>query len=157
MTKHVELDKHSELDKYLQLGLGLGLLEDRLHLGGLHDIALDLELARHEELLGVGLAGDERGKVGVGQGQRDGGLGGQALLHGARLLEVNVPAVRLAGRVLEGEGEDGVALLDGVLAVGLAAEGRVDGVKGGRGGELGCEGASLAGGLFGGGRMRSPL
>lgn len=33
---------------YLQLGLGLRLLEDGVQLGGLHDIALDLELARHE-------------------------------------------------------------------------------------------------------------
>ena len=33
---------------YLQLGLGLRLLEDGVQLGGLHDIALDLELARHK-------------------------------------------------------------------------------------------------------------
>jgi len=32
----------------LQLGLGLRLLEDGLHLGRLHDVALNLELARHE-------------------------------------------------------------------------------------------------------------
>ena len=32
----------------LELGLGLGLLEDGVELGGLHDVALDLELARHE-------------------------------------------------------------------------------------------------------------
>lgn len=32
----------------LQLGLGLRLLQDGVELGGLHDIALDLELARHE-------------------------------------------------------------------------------------------------------------
>lgn len=48
-----------------------------------------------------------------------------------------MPALRLAGRVLEGEGVDAVALLDGVLALGLVrVEGVVDGVKGGRGREL---------------------
>lgn len=63
----------------LQLGLALGLLEDGLHLGGLHDIALDLELARHEEALSVGLAGDEAGEVGVGQREGDCGRGRQNL------------------------------------------------------------------------------
>jgi hypothetical protein len=54
-----------------QLGLGLGLLQDGLHLGGLHDVALDLELAGHEQALGVGLAADETGEVGIGQGEGD--------------------------------------------------------------------------------------
>ena len=36
------------LPNSLQLGLGLSLLEDGLHLGCLHHVALDLELARHE-------------------------------------------------------------------------------------------------------------
>lgn len=53
----------SEIAFSLQLGLGLGLLEDGLHLGSLHDVALDLELAAHEETLGVGLAGDEGTEV----------------------------------------------------------------------------------------------
>lgn len=53
----------------LQLGLGLSLLEDRLHLGGLHNITLDLELAAHEEALSVGLARDELAKVGFGKRQ----------------------------------------------------------------------------------------
>lgn len=57
--------------KHLELGLGLGLLEDGVELGSLHDIALDLELAGHEEALSVGLAGDELGKVGVGEGEGD--------------------------------------------------------------------------------------
>lgn len=56
---------------FLQLGLGLGLLEDGLHLGSLHDVALDLELAGHEEALGLGLAGDELAKVLVGERQSD--------------------------------------------------------------------------------------
>lgn len=55
----------------LQLSLGLGLLQDRLKLGGLHDIALDLELARHEEALGVGLALRESLEIIVGQGEGD--------------------------------------------------------------------------------------
>lgn len=55
----------------LELGLGLGLLQDGLHLGGLHDVALDLELAGHEQALGVGLADDEVGEVGVGEREGD--------------------------------------------------------------------------------------
>lgn len=57
--------------RFLQLGLGLGLLEDGLHLGSLHDVALDLELAGHEEALGLSLAGDELAKVFVGERQGD--------------------------------------------------------------------------------------
>ena len=61
----------------------------------------------------------------------------QALGNSARALEVDGPALGLAGGVLEGEGEDGVALLQGILAVGLAGvEGGVDGVEGRRRGEL---------------------
>lgn len=56
---------------FLQLGLGLGLLQDGLHLGSLHDVALDLELAGHEETLGLSLAGDELAKVLVGERQCD--------------------------------------------------------------------------------------
>lgn len=123
----------------LQLSLGLSLLEDRLHLGGLHDVALDLELARHEEALGVGLAGAQVGKVLVGQDESDVGLVAEALGDLAGVLEVEVPAGGLAGLVLEGKGEDGVALLDGVLALLLvAAEDGVDEVKSLGGGELGC-------------------
>lgn len=47
----------------LQLGLGLSLLQDRVQLGRLHDVARNLQLARHEETLGVGLAGDELAEV----------------------------------------------------------------------------------------------
>ncbi len=67
-----------------------------------------------------------------------GGLLAEALADLALILEVNVPALGLASGVLEVEGEDGVALLDGVLLVCGVAEGVVDGVKGGRGGELVC-------------------
>lgn len=50
-----------------------------------------------------------------------------------------MPAGRLAGLVLEGEGEDGLAVLDGVLAVGFAAaEGGVDGLEGLGGRECVC-------------------
>lgn len=55
----------------LQLGLALGLLEDGLHLGRLHDVTLDLELATHEQTLSVGLAGDELLEVLVGEGESD--------------------------------------------------------------------------------------
>lgn len=68
--------------------------------------------------------------------ERTVGLPG-ALADSALLLQVDVPALGLAGLVLEGEGKDGAALLDGVLAVGLAGgEGRVDLVEGSRRGEL---------------------
>ena len=56
---------------HLELGLGLGLLEDGVELGGLHHVALDLKLARHEQPLGVGLAGNEGAKVGVREGESD--------------------------------------------------------------------------------------
>lgn len=55
----------------LQLGIVLGLLEDGLHLGRLHNIALDLELAGHEKALSVGLAGHEVSKIGVGKTKSD--------------------------------------------------------------------------------------
>ena len=158
----------------LELGLGLGLLEDGVQLGGLHDIALDLELAGHEETLGVGLAGDESAEVRVGEVQGDcrqdsiskcdtkkkggknpssvvvehnekhtSGLLAETLANGAALLQVDVPAVGLASSVLKVESKDGVALLDGILLVGLAGvKGSVDGVKGGRGGELGYIGSA---------------
>lgn len=47
----------------LQLGLCLSLLQHGVQLGRLHDVALDLELAAHEEALGIGLALDELAKV----------------------------------------------------------------------------------------------
>jgi hypothetical protein len=50
-----------------------------------------------------------------------------------------VPAVCLAGSVLEREGVDPIALLDGVLLVGFAGVERiVDGLEGNRGWELVC-------------------
>lgn len=72
--------------------------------------------------------------------KRTGRLGAGAGGDLARLLEVDVPALGLAGLVLEGEGEDGAALLDGVLALGVArGKSGVDGVEGGGGGEVVCE------------------
>lgn len=47
----------------LQLGVGLGLLQHRVKLGRLHNVAFDLELAAHEKALSVGLASDELAKV----------------------------------------------------------------------------------------------
>lgn len=50
-----------------------------------------------------------------------------------------MPARFLASLVLELEGVDALALLDGVLAVRVAGiDGGVDGVEGGRGGEAVC-------------------
>ncbi len=45
-----------------RLELALGRLEDAVELGREHDVALDLELAGHERLLGVELAVRERDK-----------------------------------------------------------------------------------------------
>jgi hypothetical protein len=59
------------VSKSSQLGTALGLLQDRLHLGRLHDVALDLQLAAHEQTLGIGLAGNELGEIGVGEGEGD--------------------------------------------------------------------------------------
>lgn len=64
-------DVKKRVSKYLQLGLALSLLEDRLHLGRLHDVALDLELAAHEQTLSVGLASHEGGEVCVREGEGD--------------------------------------------------------------------------------------
>lgn len=55
----------------LELGLVLGLLQDGLHLHGLHHVAADLELAAHEEALGVLLAGDEVTEVFLGELERN--------------------------------------------------------------------------------------
>lgn len=54
-----------------QLRLDLRLLENGLHLGGLHDIALDLQLPGHEESLCVGLAANKGCEVVVGENQRN--------------------------------------------------------------------------------------
>lgn len=55
----------------LQLGTTLGLLQDGLHLSRLHDVALNLQLATHEETLGVGLSGDQLSEVLVRQVESD--------------------------------------------------------------------------------------
>jgi hypothetical protein len=63
-------------------------------------------------------------------------FGREALANGTRLLEINVPGVGFASGVLEREGEDGAALLDGVFAVGVrGGEGPRDLVEGGGGRE----------------------
>lgn len=49
-----------------------------------------------------------------------------------------MPALGLAGLVLEGEGEDGAGALDGLLGLGLVGESGLDGVKGLGGGKVGC-------------------
>lgn len=64
--------------------------------------------------------------------------GSSALANGAGLLQVHVPAVLLALCVLDGEAEDGAALLDGVLALGIVLEGVGDQVESGRRGNGFC-------------------
>ena len=54
----------------LKLRLVLHLLEDRLHLSRLHNIALDLQLARYEELLRVLLSSHQLRKVVVRKQKR---------------------------------------------------------------------------------------
>jgi hypothetical protein len=62
----------------------------------------------------------------------------QTLGDGTLLPEVDVPALGLAGLVLQGEGEDGITLLDGVLALGIVrSETALDNVEGLGGGECG--------------------
>lgn len=53
--------------KTLQLRLGPGLVENGFQLGSLHNIALDLKLARHKQALGLGLAHNKLAKVFVGE------------------------------------------------------------------------------------------
>lgn len=67
---HVQVSRLRRVSN-LQLGLALGLLEDRFHLGGLHDVALDLELAAHEQTLGIGLAVDELVEIFIGEVESD--------------------------------------------------------------------------------------
>jgi hypothetical protein len=63
----------------------------------------------------------------------------QTLGDNSLVLEVDVPALGLAGLVLQGEGEDGASLLDGVLALSIVTgEGVVDGLEGLGGRECGC-------------------
>ena len=67
------------------------------------------------------------------------GLRAKTLADLASLFQINVPALGLARLVLECEGIDAVALLDGVLAFGIGGiEGLVDGVECGRSREFVC-------------------
>lgn len=56
---------------HLQLGLCLRLLQDRLHLGCLHHVALNLQLTAHEQSLRVRFAADQLSKVVIRKGQRN--------------------------------------------------------------------------------------
>jgi len=97
---------------FLQLGL-VGL-EDIAELGGKHDLSLDLDGARHEQLLGVGSA---RGEVNKGAvldrdhniGLGSGGAGSDGTLA---VLEVDVVSGSLALLVGDLELEDTLDLLD---------------------------------------------
>lgn len=62
-------NKREQEETRSQLRLCLGLLQNGIELGGLHDIALDLKLAAHEQPLRVGLAGNEGREIRIGQDQ----------------------------------------------------------------------------------------
>jgi len=126
------LSRRQKSTLQLQLGLVLSLLKHRVKLGRLHNVALNLELAAHEETLGVGLASDELAKVLLGEDECDIRLCTGASSDLAGFLEVDMPAGLFTARVLEGEGVDAVALLDGILAIGITGvDSRLDGVEGG--------------------------
>jgi hypothetical protein len=55
----------------LKLRLPLRLRQNRLHLRRFHHIALDLELALHEQVLRVRLAGHQFGEVSIIEDKRD--------------------------------------------------------------------------------------
>jgi hypothetical protein len=56
-----------------------------------------------------------------------------AFTHSARLLEIDMPARGLSAGIGENKCVDTVALLDGILAIGLACVQRgIDGIKGNR-------------------------
>ncbi|AOW04801.1 uncharacterized protein YALI1_E01865g [Yarrowia lipolytica] len=107
----------------MRLEVVLSVLEDTLNGGSLHDVALNLELAGHEESLGVSLTLNELLEVVVRESELDvsitlGGL--VALADVTVVLEVKVPRLGLASLVLEVEDNDGVGLLDGLsLLLGL--------------------------------------
>lgn len=93
----------------LQLGLEasllLGSVQDRVQLGGHHDGTLDLDLARHEELLAVGLALGKSNKVVILQVDGD-----------IRLLASDDSLVHLTVTGLEVEGPGGYFFFVGDLA-----------------------------------------
>lgn len=122
------------LNLNLQLRTCLHPLKNRLQLTRLHNIALNLQLASHEQLLCIRLALHQLSKVLVAQLQRNSrllALGRDALANCAGFLQVDVPGVGCAGGVFEGEGEDRAAFFDRVLFVGGRGEGARDFVKGG--------------------------
>lgn len=132
----------------LELRLVLHLLKDRFHLGSLHNITLDLQLSTHKQLLRIRLSLDEFSKIGIAERHGDCRLlavRGGAFASFSAVFEINVPGFLCAVCVLEGKGEDGTAFFDGVFALRLVGEGGVDGVKGGRRGEVCCRVVSVSG------------
>lgn len=122
------------------LELGLGSLENVLDRSSLHDIALDLELTAHKELLRIGLATHQVGKVLVGKSQRDISTLLIALANSTGLLQVKVPGLSLLAGIDKLENNQSVGGLDGLLdqsRVGLEA--LINDVKNLGGGEVVCE------------------
>lgn len=133
---HVHLPSYSKASASgnLELGLILHLLEDGLHLSRLHNIALDLQLPTHKQLLRIRFSLDQLSKIGIAQRHCDCRLlaiGSCAFACFAGVFEIDVPGFLSAGLVLEGEGEDGTAFFDGVGAFGGGGEGGVYGVESG--------------------------
>lgn len=110
----------------LELGLSAGLLHDSLKRSSLHDISLDLELARHEKLLRVSLSISELSKVVVRKDESDISLSLLTLGDLSVVLEVQSPRLSLALLVLEGEDNHSVSLLDDLLLEGLVLEGHAN-------------------------------
>jgi hypothetical protein len=125
----------------LQLGLALHLLKNRLHLGRLHNIPLNLEFPTHKQLLRIRLPLYQFPKICITQRHRDCrflAIGCGAFACFAAVFEIDVPGFLGTRGVFEGEGEDGAAFFDCVFALGFGGEGGVYGVEGGGGGEVCC-------------------
>jgi hypothetical protein len=127
---------------HLQLRPRLCLLQYISHTRCFHDVAFNLQLPTHEQLLRIRLALHKLPKVLITQRQRNRcflALRRKPLAHCTRLFEINVPRVGLGSRVLQRKGEDRAALFDRVFAVRLGGrEGARDFVEGGGGGEGVC-------------------
>lgn len=121
-------------------------LQHHLRLGRLHHIALNLQLPTHEQLLRLRLPLHQLPKILITETQHHIALGRAlgliSLANSASFLDIDPPALGLAGLVLERERKDAVALLDGVLFSGFVVERGRDQVEGGGGGEGGWESAT---------------
>ena len=138
---HIQMLPPSTACAHLKLSLVLSLLENRLHLRSLHHSSLDLELTAHEQLLCIGLARNELGKVlirevecdcyrmlSVSSSLRPPRVWGiltisllptwsESLSNISSLLQIDMPCLLLSLCVLQVESEDGTSLLHCILLV----------------------------------------